>query len=110
MADTQCIQDPIYSTLGGDEDLGEIVEMFVDEMPDRVAVLLDQLNDSDWEALRRSAHQLKGAAGSYGFNPISPCAATLEYNIRENEPEEQIRQAVADLADMCRRARAGVPG
>ena len=110
MTDMQRTRDPIYSTLGGDEDLSEIVQMFVDEMPHRLTTLLDQLNASQWDALRCSAHQLKGAGGSYGFDPISSCAATLEKNIRSNESEEQIRRAVADLVDMCRRARAGVPG
>ena len=34
--------DVIYSSLGTDPDLGELVEMFVDEMPDRVSTLLGQ--------------------------------------------------------------------
>ncbi len=109
MTELPSTQGPIYSTLGGDGVLTEIVEMFVDEMPDRIAALSDQLNRSDWEALCRMAHQLKGSAGSYGFEPISPCAGRLEDSIREDRPEEQIHQAVAELVDMCRRTRAGVP-
>lgn len=101
--------EPLYSSLGGDLDLGEIVEMFVDEMPERVGTLLKLLDASDWEALRRAAHQIKGAAGSYGFDPISPCAAQLEQTIKDDQPEEQIRRAVAELADICNRARAGTP-
>lgn len=108
MTEMSATQEPLYSTFGGDEDLGEIVEMFVDEMPERISTLLGQLNSSDWEALRRSAHQLKGAAGSYGFATISPCAATLESSIREELPEEQIHQAVEELVAMCRRTRAGI--
>jgi len=99
----------LYSSLGNDPDLGEIVEMFVEEMPERVETMIGQLNASDWEGLRRSAHQIKGAAGSYGFDPISPCAAQLEHSICENGPEEQIRNAVAELIDICKRARAGSP-
>jgi len=109
MTEMPATQELLYSALGGDEDLGEIVEMFVDEMPDRISALLGQLNSSDWEALRRSAHQLKGAAGSYGFAAITPCAATLENSIRQELPEEQIHRAVEDLVSMCRRTRAGTP-
>ena len=101
--------EPLYSSLGGDPDLGAIVETFVGEMPNRAAAMRDRLNTSDWEGLCRMAHQLKGAAGSYGFDPISSSAAELDKAIRENEPEEQIRNAVDVLVKICNRARAGVP-
>jgi HPt (histidine-containing phosphotransfer) domain-containing protein len=97
----------IFSSLGADADLRDIVELFVDEMPARVAVLLDRLNTGDWEGLRQAAHQLKGAAGSYGFGPISPSAGRVESAIRNGEPEERIRQTVLDLVDLCGRARCG---
>jgi len=99
----------MYSSLGSDPDLGEIVAMFVDEMPGRVALLSDLLSAGDWEGLRRTAHQLKGSAGSYGFDPISPCAGDVENAVRNDQPEEQIRAAVEALIDMCTRARAGAP-
>lgn len=99
----------LYSEFGLDPDLGEIVELFVQEMPDRVATLLDCLGAGDREGLRRVAHQLKGAAGSYGFQSISPCAADVENRIRQGAPEEQIRQGVDILVEMCRCVRAGGP-
>ena len=99
----------IHSSLAGDPELGEIVEMFVEEMPGRVASLLEHLSRKDWDGLRQSAHQLKGAAGSYGFGTISPCAGRLEGVIRDNEPEERIRDAVMELADLCGRVRCGQP-
>lgn len=101
--------EPIYSNFGNDPDLGEIVELFVEEMPGRIQTLIEQCNSSDWEGLRRTAHQLKGAAGSYGFEEISPVAARLERFVGAEEPEEQIRVAVERLVDMCERARAGGP-
>ena len=101
--------EPLYSGLGGDPDFGRIVEMFVEEMPDRVATLSNQLGACDWDALRRTAHQIKGAAGSYGFDPITPCAAKLEDAVRDGEPEQRIREAVDSLIEMCNRTRAGAP-
>jgi histidine phosphotransfer protein HptB len=99
----------VYSSLASDPELGEIVDMFVEEMPARVTALLDHFNRQDWDGLRRSAHQLKGAAGSYGFAAISPCAGKLESVIREGEPEERIRQAITELVDLCGRVRSGQP-
>ena len=100
----------IYSRLATDPDLCGIVDLFVEEMPGRVAALLDQLRAADWEGLRWTAHQLKGAAGSYGFDAISPCAGKLESAVHNDEPEEQIREAVMELADLCTRARGGLRG
>jgi HPt (histidine-containing phosphotransfer) domain-containing protein len=101
--------EPIYSAFGDDPDLGEIVTMFVEEMPSRIDTLLDLLNRGDRELLGRFAHQLKGTAGSYGFDPITPKAARLEDSLRRNEPESEIYDAVQELAALCRSVRAGAP-
>jgi histidine phosphotransfer protein HptB len=100
----------IYSRLGGDTDLRDIVEMFVNEMPERTTTLLNHLNGGNWDGLRQSAHQLKGAAGSYGFEPISSSAGKVESAVRNGEPEERIRDAVLALVDLCGRVRCGQPG
>jgi len=102
-------QGYIYSRLADDPDLREIVDMFAEEMPDRIATLLDQLSKEDWESLRRTAHQLKGAAGSYGFDAVSPCAGKVEAALMNSEPEEQIRASVDALVEMCSRVRGGLP-
>ena len=102
-------QEFVFSRLADDPDLREIVDMFAEEMPDRIATVLDQLNKADWEGLRRTAHQLKGAAGSYGFDPVSPCAGKVESALLKNEPEEQIRASVDALVEMCSRVRGGLP-
>ncbi len=99
----------MFSTLAEDPDLAEIVEMFVDEMPDRVENILNCFETQNWEGLRTASHQLKGAAGSYGFGPITPCAGTLESAVKQALPEDEIRQAMNDLVAMCQSARAGTP-
>jgi histidine phosphotransfer protein HptB len=101
--------DSLYSSLGDDPDLGEIVALFVAEMPERVATLLAHVEAGNWEALRRTAHQLRGAAGSYGFAPITSYAGRVEDAIHQTAPEQEIREAVDALADLCSRARAGTP-
>ena len=101
--------EPLYSTLAEDPDLGEIVDMFVDEMPDRISKLLAQLESGSWEELRRAAHQLKGAAGSYGFDAISPSAAALEDSLRNSKPEAEIQKAAESLVALCQRATPGTP-
>ncbi len=99
----------VYSRLASDPDLREIVDLFVEEMPGRVATMLAQLDAADWDGLRRSAHQLRGAAGSYGFDGISPSAAKVEGAIRDDESEQRIRETVEELADLCNHTRCGLP-
>ncbi len=95
----------LYSELSDDPELLEIVEMFVDEMPERTKSLAAHYEAEDWKALQTHAHQLKGAAGSYGFGQITAYAATLEDAIKSDRPESEIRAAYEVLFDACRRVR-----
>lgn len=99
----------VYSSLAADPDLGELVEMFVEEMPARINALETQARSRDWQQLTRTAHQLKGAAGSYGFHAVTPCALRLETAAKECGQEEGILQALEELLDLCRRLRCGLP-
>ncbi len=94
-----------YSRLDDDPDITDILEIFVDEMPSRMAAMFAQYDEGNWEALRRLAHQLKGAAGSYGFDSISPCAQRLERAILDGEPPRSIHDALIELQEICGRIR-----
>jgi HPt (histidine-containing phosphotransfer) domain-containing protein len=109
MPETIPYAEPIYSTLNGDPGLAEIVDLFVEEMPGRIATLREHFEADDWDGLRRTAHQLKGAAGSYGFERISPCAAELEDAIDEGLSEEEIGQLFDRLVAICQSVRGGTP-
>jgi len=109
MIQEKTIEEPVYSRLANDPDLTDIVELFVEEMPGRVENFLRHLEEKNWESLRQAAHQLKGAAGSYGFEPLSPCAGRLESAVRNGEPEQRIREAVMELVELCGRVRCAQP-
>ena len=51
--------EPIYSSLAADPVLGEIVEIFVEEIPSRIETLVSQAAADDWEALGRTAQDRK---------------------------------------------------
>jgi len=97
----------IYSEYGDDPDLGELVEMFVEELPNRVSTLQTHAQDQDWESLRRVAHQMKGSGGSYGFGDISTYAARLEASCKQESKEQQILETLEELISLCSRIRAG---
>jgi len=98
---------PIISTFGTDPVLSELVGMYVAEMPDRIAVLEKAFAGGDRERLRTCAHQIKGAAGSYGFDCLTQSAAALESVVRADRPAEEIRRSLEVLLNLCRRIIAG---
>jgi histidine phosphotransfer protein HptB len=109
---SQCLVSPpgpLYSRLGADPDLGFLVELFVSEIPERLEQMLADLEAANWAGLQHIAHQLKGAAGSYGFNEVTPFADLVETLASQRESEERILAAVTSLIAVCRQMRAGAP-
>ncbi len=100
--------EPVYSSLARDPDLRELVEMFVAEMPDRISAFQDAFESGNLDSLGGSAHQLKGSAGSYGFDTLTVLAAAVEFSVKEGKTEEEIQSALADLVSACQRATADV--
>lgn len=98
-----------YSPLAADPDLAELVELFVAEMPARIAALETGFAAGDRDLLAYAAHQLKGAAGSYGFLLVTHFAATLEQAIKSGEGDATVQQCLRELAETCRCCRAGLP-
>ena len=93
----------LLSELVDDPDMQELIVRFVDGLAAQVERLESALRDDDRETVRRVAHQLKGAAGGYGFPTITTTAAALEKQAREGEP---LAERVADVTSLCKRARA----
>jgi HPt (histidine-containing phosphotransfer) domain-containing protein len=85
----------------------ELVQFFVDEIDDRITTIRTTAQTDDITGLRTVAHQLKGAATGYGFEPISQTAGELERLIDETDALEvtgAIQQQVDALIELCRRA------
>jgi HPt (histidine-containing phosphotransfer) domain-containing protein len=74
--------------------------------PERSAAILRASQASDMGTLKRLAHQLKGAGGSYGFPGITEAAAAVEQALEHGLDEPVLRARVEALASLCRRARA----
>ena len=112
-----CSRGPLYSTLASDPEMAPLVEMFVDDLPERVQLLLDHLQASDRDGLRRVAHQLTGAAGSYGFHEITAEAATSgddavrrRARMRDRRGDQYADQSLPPRASSNRRSPPGLKG
>lgn len=109
MSPTREVPPAIYSSLAGDPLLADLVAEFVSEMPIRIARITRQFAAQDWPGLNRTAHQLKGAAGSYGFEEIAPYAHRIELLLAGDVDTKAVSEAVRELVVRCQRLTAGAP-
>jgi HPt (histidine-containing phosphotransfer) domain-containing protein len=98
---------PLFSKLAGDPDLHELIELFVRELPARVSAMQKAACAGDRTELRRLAHQLKGAGGSYGFPWLQRSASRIE-QLACGVRAETILAAMVELAETCNQICAGV--
>lgn len=71
-------EGPILSRFANDPEMREIVALFVAEAPDRLRSMQEAWSQGDLRRVRTLAHQIKGAAGGYGYPEISAAAGALE--------------------------------
>lgn len=83
----------------------ELIEMFLDELPKRIESLNQAADSGDFSYLNRLAHQLKGAAPGFGFDPIGQAAGVLEERLKISNLEmveiDQIRDEFDTLIERC---------
>jgi signal transduction histidine kinase/HPt (histidine-containing phosphotransfer) domain-containing protein len=97
---------PVVSELAGDAEIARALEAFVGRLPERIGAMERALVGQDLERLADLAHQLKGAAAGYGFPTITDAASELEATTLARGAAAE---ALALLADVCRRAHSGHP-
>jgi HPt (histidine-containing phosphotransfer) domain-containing protein len=86
----------------------EIVEFFVNDLSARMESICDALEHEDRARLKTLAHQLKGAAGGYGFPTIGVAAGAVERELLGTQADlASLQDKVEDLIRLCRSA---VPG
>jgi HPt (histidine-containing phosphotransfer) domain-containing protein len=76
--------------LGGDDDPGlflELVNLFLEDTPERLRVLGEALDNGDPTALERAAHALKSSAANLGALSLSGLFRDLETAGREKNLE-----------------------
>ena len=94
--------EPIRSIFENDPAMMEIVRDFAAALPERRRSLQALLEANDLDALQVAAHQLKGAGGGYGFQPITDTAARLEQALREGVDASALKdhcQALCEVLD-----------
>ncbi|MEP0846777.1 MAG: Hpt domain-containing protein [Phycisphaerae bacterium] len=100
--------EPLRSSLlAADPDMRDLVAEFVGELPTRIESARQALEAADWTLLKRIAHQLKGAGGSYGYPDITRLAAAMEASCTSPD-DQQFREWLRQLEELTAAARIGL--
>ncbi len=102
----------------GDSDLVlEVIELFLQETPDRLTALRDGLARSDFPLIARVAHTIRGSAGHVGAKALTALCARVEDKARQSTPfnsafalssiEEELERVREALVAESQRLRAG---
>ena len=98
------LDDVLVSDFADDPDMAELVQQFLAHLGDAVERLERYRNSGESSALAALAHQLKGAAGGYGFTPISDAARAVEQASQSATDAPAREASIVRLINRCRAA------
>ena len=88
--------------LGNEANVSKLTAGFISRLPNRVNSMQRLLAEQDLAKLQDAVHQIKGAAGGYGFQSISEMAGRAEQKIKDNLTFAEIRSEIDSLISMIR--------
>ncbi len=103
--------DPVGAaeTVDGDmEFLGELMEAFAEDAPDRLDALRSAVDAGDLDAAAKVAHSLKGSVGNFGARPAFELALRIEHAARQGiadglaERARELGEEIARLREAVR--------
>lgn len=92
--------EPIVSTMAGNLKFAPILEMYLVSLTETRALIRTQLQAKDWNAIRDTAHRIRGTAGNHGFPQITEAAGQCEDLIRTHGSAEDIAQSTHQLLNL----------
>lgn len=77
--------DMIAETFG--DEFKTIIGEFLDDLPKSLDALKTAIGEGNADAVRRSAHQIKGSCANFGFAGVSALASALEQEAKAGNLE-----------------------
>lgn len=94
---------PIYSSLLESEpDFVEIINLFLDRLPELIKSLNDCFESGDWVMLKEELHRVKGVAGNYGYNDLMKLVAKGEF-VATSKDHNAFTALLAEIKSVERR-------
>ena len=101
-ADTPLVSDLLQES----PDMADLVEYFLERLPEYEASLRTAAAAADLAALKTQAHDLKSVGGGYGYPLVTQLAIRMEASILAGKLDEVLGQ-IDEFARLARRIRAG---
>ena len=99
-------QQPIFSSVKGDEEMAPLLSEFVRGLGGYIAKLRDANAKDDLDAVENMTHVLKGAGSGYGFDAITEQAGeVLKIVAEETRDMEKIKKQVSALIRVLNRVK-----
>jgi len=98
-------EGPLDSCYAANAVLQPHIERFVRRLPERLEALRVEVRTPGSDKLPLLLHQLKGAAGGFGYHPISSAAGAVEELLREGSDHALVLRALDELCAVCGRVR-----
>ena len=99
-------EHPLISEFADDPEMAELIALFLDELAATVRNIQQAVIDTQLDVAAYLAHQLKGAAGGYGFPTITDAARDVETHARSGQDMHALHQSIEALSRLCRRSAA----
>jgi signal transduction histidine kinase/CheY-like chemotaxis protein/HPt (histidine-containing phosphotransfer) domain-containing protein len=99
---------PLVSEVASDPAMADLLGDFLRVLGMRADALLAALRQDDMATVRRTVHQIKGAAGGYGFPSITDQAKKVEAALSTGE-RAAIKRELNALCSLLYRAAMGAP-
>ena len=93
--------DSTLSKLMAKPGTAKLVERFIAGLPQRISAIEAAAASADWNQVKSLVHQLKGAAGGYGFAAVSMSAARVESAVTMGADAAEVGKYVTSLAQLC---------
>ena len=81
-----------------DPDIQDLVPRFLENQRDNATLVLELVNQHDFESVRRIGHNMKGTGKGYGFEIISSHGAALE-NAASHSRADDVTRVAKELAE-----------
>ncbi len=98
-------ESPLISSLIHDTDMAEFIDSFVEGLHDDIQALERAFVSKELTALQTLTRELKGSAGTHGFDMISTAAAEIETALNGQPDLSDVRDKLTRLVRLCLAAR-----
>ena len=88
---------------GGPELVGKMIQLFLENAPERLDLIRTGLETGDFDVAERGAHSLKSSSGNVGARELHLAAAEME-DLASRQEEEEMRDLLPRLEEVYERS------